>query len=99
MLDEATKELRIFFFFHLTVAGLLRKTYATSKTQMTNRVKNKRYRQYRGAVLAQGFHSLSAWAKSRNYPPTTVYTAARGERPNGNVSQKIINELEGLLHA
>ena len=66
---------------------------------MSDRVKSKRYRQLRGAVLARGFHSLSEWAKSRNYPPTTVYSAARGDRPKGQVSQKIIKELESLSHA
>lgn len=66
---------------------------------MSAPVKNKRYSQYRGAVVALGFSGLSAWAKSRKYPATTVYSSARGERPKGKISRKITKELEALIHA
>jgi len=58
----------------------------------------KNYRRLRSGVLAAGFHGLSAWARSRGYPPTTVYSAARGERSSGR-AVKIIKELEELTNA
>lgn len=57
---------------------------------------NKNYKRL-GTQLVQRGTNFRRWAMDKNYPVTTVYGAARGER-SGIVATKIKRELEAFIN-